>query len=106
MLEHEHKGIFSLNLKKLTNPVDDLKLILVLLNEMLLMMLVCKLVLKQREDLSRYGEIINNFLLGTVCSTTFCENCLFKIIIITIIISIVIIIVIIVIIIIIIIIII
>lgn len=78
MLEDEHKGIFSLNLKKLTNPVDDLKSILVLLNEMLLMMLVCKLVLKQREDLSRYGEAIKSFLLGTVCSTIFCTNCLFK----------------------------
>ena len=85
MLEDEHKGIFSLNLKKLTNPVDDLKSILVLLNEMLLMMLVCKLVLKQREDLSRYGEAIKSFLLGTVCSTIFCENYLFRIIIIIII---------------------
>ena len=36
MLEHKHKG---LNLKKLANRVDDLKIILILPNEMLLLML-------------------------------------------------------------------
>ena len=39
MLEHKHKGILSLNLKKLASRVDDLKIILILRNEMLLLML-------------------------------------------------------------------
>ena len=30
MLEHKHKGILSLNLKKLASRVEDLKIILVL----------------------------------------------------------------------------
>ena len=38
----------------------------------------CKRVLKQREDIPRYGNTINNSFLGTVCSNIFCENCLFK----------------------------
>ena len=50
MLERKHKGILSLNLKKLANRVDDLKMILILQNEMLLLMLFCKCVLKPRED--------------------------------------------------------
>ena len=78
MLERKHKGILSLNLKKLANRVDDLKMILILQNEMLLLMLFCKRVLKQREDIPRYGKTINNSFLGTVCFNTFCENCLFK----------------------------
>ena len=53
-----------MNLKKLTNPVD---VILILQNEMLLLMLFCKRVLKQREAIERYGKTINNSLLGTVC---------------------------------------
>ena len=60
MLERKHKGILSLNLKKLANRVDDLKIILILQNEMLLLMLFCKRVLKQREDIPRYGETIKN----------------------------------------------
>ena len=39
MLERKHKGILSLNLKKLANRVDDLKIILVLQNEVLPLML-------------------------------------------------------------------
>ena len=45
---------------------------------MLLLMLFCKRVLKQRQDMQRYGNTINNFFLGTVCSNIFCENCLLK----------------------------
>ena len=41
MLECKHKGILSLNLKKLANHVDDLKIILISQNEMLLLMLYC-----------------------------------------------------------------
>ena len=58
MLERKHKAILSLNLKKLANRVDDLKMILILQNEMLLLMLFCKRVLKQREDIPRYGKAI------------------------------------------------
>ena len=78
MLERKHKGILSLNLKKLASRFDDLKITLILQNEMLLLMLFCKRVLKQREDIPRYGNTINNSFLGTVCSSIFCENCLFK----------------------------
>ena len=46
MLEHKHKGVLSLNLKKLANRVDDLKIILILQNEMLLVMFFCKHFLK------------------------------------------------------------
>ena len=41
-------------------------------------MLFGKRILKQREDIPRYGKIINNSFLGTVCSVTFSGNCLFK----------------------------
>ena len=44
----------------------------------LLLMLLCKHVLKPRDDIPRYGKIINSSFLGKVCSTIFCENCLFK----------------------------
>ena len=54
MLEHKHKGILSLDLKKLASHVDDLKIILILQNEILLLMLLCELVLKQSEDIPRY----------------------------------------------------
>ena len=77
MLECEHIGILFLNLKKLANPVDDLKKILVLQKEMFLLMIFCKRVLKQREDIPRYVKTTNSFL-GKVCSTIFCTNCLFK----------------------------
>ena len=60
MLERKHKGILSLNLKKLANRVDDLKMILILQNEMLLLMLFCKRVLKAREDIPRYGKTTNS----------------------------------------------
>ena len=46
--------------------------------EMLLLRLFCKRVLKQRENIRRYGKTINNTFLGTVCSNIFCGNCLFK----------------------------
>ena len=60
MLEHKHKGILSVNLKKLANPFDSLKLILFFQNEMLLLILFCKRVLKQRDDISNYAKTINN----------------------------------------------
>ena len=78
MLEYKHEGILSLNLKKLVNRVDDLKIILILQNEMLLLMLFGKRVLKQRGDIPRYGNVINHSFLGTACSNIFCKNCLFK----------------------------
>ena len=53
MSEHKQKGIFSLNINKLGNHVDDLKIILILHNEMLLLMLFCNSVLKEREDIPR-----------------------------------------------------
>ena len=71
MLERKHKVFLSLNLKKLDSRFDDLKIILILQNEMLLLMLFCKRVLKQREDIPRYGNTINNYFLGTVCSNIF-----------------------------------
>ena len=58
MIERKHKRILSLNLKKLANCADDLKITLILQNEMLLLMLFCKRVFKQREDIPRYGEAI------------------------------------------------
>ena len=76
MLERKHKGILPLNLKKLASRFDDLKIILQ--NEMLLLMLFFKRALKQREDIPRYGNTINNYFLGTVRSNIFRENCLFK----------------------------
>ena len=63
MLECKHKGLLSLNLKKLANCADDLKIILTFQNEMLLLMLFFKHVLKQREDIPRYGKTINNSFL-------------------------------------------
>ena len=78
MLERKHKGILSLNLKKLASRFDDLKIILILQNEMSLLMLFRKRVLKQRDDIPRYGKTTHNSFLGTECSNTFCQNCLFK----------------------------
>ena len=78
MLERKQKGVLSLKLKKLASRFDDLKIILILQNEMLLLMLFCKRVLKQREGIPRYDSNINNSFLGTGCSNIFCENCLFK----------------------------
>ena len=45
-IERKHRGIFSLNLKELANRVDDLKIILILQNQMLLLVPFCKHVLK------------------------------------------------------------
>ena len=45
---------------------------------MLLLMLFDKRFLKQREDIPKYGKTIKNSSLGTVCSTIFYGNCLFK----------------------------
>ena len=78
MLERKHIGILFLNMKKLANRVDNLKIILMLLDEMLLLMLFCQRVLKKKEDIPRYGKTIKNPFLGTVCSNIFSENCLFK----------------------------
>ena len=74
MLERKHKGVLSLNQKKLASRFDNLKIILILQNEMLLLMLFCKRVLKQREDIPRYGNTINNSFLGTVWSNVFCDD--------------------------------
>ena len=60
MLERKHKGILSLDLKRLASHVDDLKIILHLQDKMLLLMLLCKRVLKQRDDMPRYGNTISN----------------------------------------------
>ena len=60
MLERKHKGILSLNLKKLASRVDDLKIISILQNETLLLMPLCKWVPKQGEDMPRYINTINN----------------------------------------------
>ena len=78
VLERKHKGALSLNLQMLANCVDELKIILILKNEMLLLILFCNRVVKQREDTSRYGKTINNSFLGTVCCTIFCANCSLK----------------------------
>ena len=78
MFKRKRKGILSLNLKKLASCVDVLKIILILQNEMLLLMLFSKRVLKQREDIPRYVNTKNNSFLGRVCSNVFCDNCLFK----------------------------
>ena len=37
-------------------------------------MLFCKRVLKQKEEIPKYGNTINNYFLENI----FCENCLFK----------------------------
>ena len=58
--------------------VGNLKIILILQNEMLLLMLICKRVLKQREDIPRFGKTINSSFLETVCYRVFCVCCLFK----------------------------
>ena len=55
MLERKHKGALSLKLKKLASRFDDLKTILILQNEMLLLMLFCKRVLKQRKT---YQDVV------------------------------------------------
>ena len=78
MLERKRKGILSLNLKKLASCVDVLKIILILQNEMLLLMLFSKRVLKQRKDRPRYVNTKNNSFLGTVCSNVVCDHYLFK----------------------------
>ena len=63
MLQRKHKGILSLNLKTLASRFDDLKITLTLQNEMLLLMLFCKRLLKQMEDIPRYGNTKNNSFL-------------------------------------------
>ena len=45
---------------------------------MLLLMVFCKRVSKQMEDIPRYGNTKNNSFLETVCSNIFCENGLFN----------------------------
>ena len=79
MLEHKHKGILSLNLKKLPIRADGLKIISILQNEMLLLMLLCKRVLKQKDNIPKHGNTINNSFLGTVCSNILCEIAYLKI---------------------------
>ena len=67
-----------MNLKKFANRVNDLKITLILQNEILLLMPFRKRVLKKREHITRCDKTINNSFLATVCSNIFCENCLFK----------------------------
>ena len=74
----ERKHILSLNLKKLFNRTDDLKIILILQNEILLFDTFCERVFKRKKDIPRYGKTKNNSFLETVCSTILCANCLFK----------------------------
>ena len=78
MLQRKHKGVLSLNLKKLPSHFDDLKIILILQNEMLLLMLFCKRVFSNKGKAYQDMVTLNNYFLGTVCSNIFRENCLFK----------------------------
>ena len=49
MLGLKHKGVLSLNLKNLANRVNDVKIVLILQNEMLLLMLFESAFLKKRK---------------------------------------------------------
>ena len=54
MLERKDKiSILSLNLKNLGSRADDLKIILTLQNEMLILMFFYNCVIKQKEDIPR-----------------------------------------------------
>ena len=75
MLGRKHKVILSLNLKKLADNVNNLKIILVLQNEMLLLVVFRNLLLKKREDIPRYGKTINHSFLWTTFSV---KNAYFK----------------------------
>ena len=75
MLGRKHKDILSLNLKKLADNVNNLKIILVLQNEMLLLVVFRNLLLKKRECIPRYGETINHSFLWTTFSV---KNAYFK----------------------------
>ena len=76
MLGRKHKDILSLNLKKLADNVNNLKIILVLQNEMLLLVVFRNLLLKKRECIPRYGKTINHSFLWTTFSV---KNAYFKI---------------------------
>ena len=78
MLQRKHKSVLSLNLKKLASRFDDLKITLILQNEMLILTLFSKRVLKRREYIPRYRNTINTYFLEIVCTNIFCWNCLFK----------------------------
>ena len=52
-----------MNLKKLPNCVDDLKRVLVLQNQMVLLVPFCKLLSWQKEDTPLYGKTKNNSFL-------------------------------------------
>ena len=75
MFGRKHKDILSLNLKKLADSVNHLKIILVLQNEMLLLVVFRNLLLKKREDIPRYGKTINHSFLWTTFSV---KNAYFK----------------------------
>ena len=75
MLGRKHKDILSLNLKKLADSVNNLKIILVLQNEMLLLVVFRNLLLKKRECIPRYGKTINHSFLWTTFSV---KNAYFK----------------------------
>ena len=75
MLGRKHKDILSLNLKKLADNVNNLKIILVLQNEMLLLVVFRNLLLKKRECIPRYGKTINHSFLWTTFSV---KNAYFK----------------------------
>ena len=66
-----------MNLKKLTNHVDDLKIVLILQIEMLLLMLFCIRVPKRREDIPN-SKTVNNSSLETICCTIFYTNWFLK----------------------------
>ena len=75
MLGRKHKDILSLNLKTLADNVNNLKIILVLQNEMLLLVVFRNLLLKKRECIPRYGKTINHSFLWTTFSV---KNAYFK----------------------------
>ena len=62
-----------MNIKTLANHVDDLKIVLILQIEMLLLMFFCIRVPKRREDIPN-GKTVNNSSLETICFTIFCTN--------------------------------
>ena len=74
MIDSKHKYILSLNLKKLANRVDVFKIILILQNERKLLMLLCKCVHKQKQDIQRYSKTKNNSFLRILCYTIFFAN--------------------------------
>ena len=80
MLERKHKGILSLNLKKLASRVDDLKITLILQNEMLLLCFFVSVFLnkgKTYQDMVKlyiipfWGQYVPIFSVKIACSKLF-----------------------------------